>query len=443
MPLHSNNRISISVIVPVYNAGHFLRQTIDSILSQTQDNIECIFVDDGSTDDSYEILLNYKQRDSRIRIFKQDHKFAGVARNLGMSKATGKYLCFLDADDCFETDMLESAYEEAEKNEADIVIFGGKKYRDSLKDSIPYPALLNSNLTVEMKNNYSPRERLLLTTPVPWNKIFRRKFIIENKLYFQEYPRINDAYFVLLALMLAKSIGIVDKELVYYHTGDKNSLQGREEETPTMVPKVFLDIQEHMKQIGIYEIYKIPFQNLAVTVCLNALERFFSERAFLELYNSLKEKYYPAFQINLLKKEEFNSSRLYNHYNLMMSSSPLEYLLNKKTSSKSKENVLAYVFPFQRIKEGSHIILYGAGNVGKAYYKQIVKTRYCDVMAWADRSITEVLGVVLIPPEHIMRYRFDYLVIAVKSEKLVNEIREQLIDYHIDDERIVWEDPEL
>ena len=118
-----NSSIKVSVIIPVFNAAEFLDQCLYSIREQTLHDIEIICVDDGSTDTSWEILQRHKKEDSRIHIFQQNHGFAGRARNLGLSKANGQYLSFLDSDDFFEPSMLERAYLKAEAEQLDIVCF--------------------------------------------------------------------------------------------------------------------------------------------------------------------------------------------------------------------------------------------------------------------------------------------------------------------------------
>ena len=120
--------MDISVVVPVYNTSRFLRQCVDSLINQTWKDVEFILVDDGSTDDSLEILKEYQKRDARIKVLEQKNLHAGVARNNGMKQATGKYIIFLDSDDFFEPDLLKSALLCAQKNRAEIVIFGYNKF---------------------------------------------------------------------------------------------------------------------------------------------------------------------------------------------------------------------------------------------------------------------------------------------------------------------------
>ena len=92
----------ISLIIPVYNTSKYLKVCIESLLNQTFKDFEMILVDDGSTDNSVEIIKEYQKQDSRIRLIKENHNGVGNARNVGLVHAQGKYVQFLDSDDFFE-----------------------------------------------------------------------------------------------------------------------------------------------------------------------------------------------------------------------------------------------------------------------------------------------------------------------------------------------------
>ena len=124
------NEIKVSVIIPVYNTENYLRECLDSVLAQTLREIEVICVDDGSTDNSLNILKEYQNKDTRIVVLTQENRSAGAARNYGLSIAKGKYLSFLDSDDFFDKELLRKAYKNAEKNNADIVVYKFKRYNE-------------------------------------------------------------------------------------------------------------------------------------------------------------------------------------------------------------------------------------------------------------------------------------------------------------------------
>lgn len=122
----------ITVIVPCYNASKTISACIESVLTQTYQNWELLIVDDGSTDDSYQIMLKQAANDLRIRIVKQENLGVSVARNTGIKMANGKYLAFLDADDWYSNDFIETMYAAICKNNADVACCG---YRLEMGDS--------------------------------------------------------------------------------------------------------------------------------------------------------------------------------------------------------------------------------------------------------------------------------------------------------------------
>lgn len=124
----------ISVIVPIYNTGDFLAECIDSILNQTFKDWELILVNDGSPDNSAEICKTYIQKDKRIHYYYQKNQGVSVARNLGLSKAKGEYLYCMDSDDSLAPDFLETSYQTAVQNDADIAVIG--KW---FKEHLSYP----------------------------------------------------------------------------------------------------------------------------------------------------------------------------------------------------------------------------------------------------------------------------------------------------------------
>ena len=102
-----NSNIKFSIIVPVYNVEKFLRESLDSIVAQTFKDFEVICVNDGSTDNSLDILEEYAKNDSRIKIISQENQGQGIARNKAIDIAQGRYLLFVDPDDWIETNALE------------------------------------------------------------------------------------------------------------------------------------------------------------------------------------------------------------------------------------------------------------------------------------------------------------------------------------------------
>ena len=215
----------VSVVVPVYNAEPYLRKCIDSLIHQTLKSVELIFVDDGSTDGSAEIIEEYRTRDDRIKLIRQQNQYAGAARNNGMKQATGKYIIFLDADDFFKRTLLEKAFRCAEKNQAEIVAFGHYHYDDRTGriKKIPFSAGERGVFSAEMLGD----RVLSFAYNIPWNKMYLRSYIEENNLKFLPIYKHNDLYFTMLSMTLAHRIIYLKKRYIYYRINNSKSLQGK------------------------------------------------------------------------------------------------------------------------------------------------------------------------------------------------------------------------
>lgn len=118
------NQHTVSVIIPVYNAAKYLRESIESVLCQTYSDLEIIIVNDGSTDSSLEIAENY-QNDSRVKIISSKNKGAAAARNIGIRNSNGAYFQFLDADDILPSNKIEEQMKVLDKNRKYLKIGGG------------------------------------------------------------------------------------------------------------------------------------------------------------------------------------------------------------------------------------------------------------------------------------------------------------------------------
>ena len=125
--------VKVSVIIPIYNGERYLEQCIRSVLCQTLKELEILCVDDGSTDHSSKIIKRLQDEDRRIRLFQQENQGAGMARNLAMKSAQGKYLAFLDADDYYmDKDSLELMYDACEAN----ALFACASLRERISEGI-------------------------------------------------------------------------------------------------------------------------------------------------------------------------------------------------------------------------------------------------------------------------------------------------------------------
>lgn len=173
----------ISIIVPVYNVEKYLRQCLDSITSQTFTDWECILVDDGSKDKSGSICDEYAQKDNRFKVIHKPNGGVSSARNLGIERAEGNYICFLDSDDKMKPELLKTCTEKI--GNSDILIFGFERFgrrtdKMILKDLKVSGKEDCKSFLYKLKENSETSEFFCF----PWNKLYKRALLIDNKIQF-------------------------------------------------------------------------------------------------------------------------------------------------------------------------------------------------------------------------------------------------------------------
>lgn len=210
----------ISIIIPAYNAEKYMRKCLDSLIHQTKKELEFIIVNDGSTDSTEEIIKSYQ--DKRIKYFKNKNQGIGKTRNFGLTKATAKYILFLDSDDYLEKTACERLYQKIENDDLDVVICDFyKEWENGNIEEIHTPHFENASL----KENPD----ILTEYLCPWAKIYKRSLLEENKIKFVENLKYEDAPFVIETLVKAKKIGKIDECLNYYviHGNSETTVRDR------------------------------------------------------------------------------------------------------------------------------------------------------------------------------------------------------------------------
>jgi glycosyltransferase involved in cell wall biosynthesis len=210
--------VKISVIIPVYNAEAYLTNCVGSLLRQTLAECEFIFVNDGSTDGSREIIESFQKKDSRIKSITQENQGVSVARNNGVASATGEYLGFVDADDFVEKDMFYKLYQFAKENASDIVIsnFFAEQGRSKMLVQFDFPVNRRYN-KAEIRAFIFPYfiQKDLLNSAC--NKIFRTELIVKNGISFPEGMALGeDAIFNMRAFNRSESAYYTDYAGYHY-----------------------------------------------------------------------------------------------------------------------------------------------------------------------------------------------------------------------------------
>ena len=220
--------MKISVIIPVYNVEKYLRECLDSVINQTYKDLEIICVNDASTDSSPDILLEYAKKDSRIILINNEkNSKLGPTRNHGMEYATGEYIHFLDSDDWMELDAYEKLANYVSKvGNVDIVHFLWNNR-----------CVVTGKVTPCIYNDLSILEKVINIKNTPnlavnwrrgaWCKLYRRQFLIEKHIVFNDYPCLEDIEHSIHVLTEAESVYLVPDLFLNYRTNNSGSLMGK------------------------------------------------------------------------------------------------------------------------------------------------------------------------------------------------------------------------
>ena len=209
--------VKVSVVMPVYNASRFLNESVNSILNQTFEDLELICVDDGSTDNSLEILNGFD--DPRIKVYSCEHQGGGNARNYGLSKITGKYLFCMDADDILDLNAFDEFYNISEEKDLDFLVFKAINYGVE-KDHFFETEYQNmTRIYNKVTNNvfsYKDLGNLLFDFNVsPWCKFYNSEFVKGTGAKFRENSKFHDNQFFWDIIFKAERIYFINK---FYYT---------------------------------------------------------------------------------------------------------------------------------------------------------------------------------------------------------------------------------
>lgn len=203
----------ITIIVPVYNVEKYLRDSIESSTNQTYQNIEILLIDDGSKDSSGIICDEYANKDSRIKVIHQENKGLSGARNTGLDEATGEYIMFLDSDDTLKKDACENLLTEIEKTGADFVIGNYTNMDDD--GTVWEKPIFDKNKYSKYKLSIKDYEKsFYLMNSGVWNKIFRKSFLDELEIKFENRLPAEDAIFTTYCFIKSKNVYYIP-EIVY------------------------------------------------------------------------------------------------------------------------------------------------------------------------------------------------------------------------------------
>lgn len=331
---------TISIIIPVYQADKYLRECLDSVVYQNLNDYEVLCVDDGSTDQSAAIIKQYAKKYPFIRYFYQTNRGVSAARNLGLQKASGKYVMFVDADDWIKKNTLKYLFQKAEQFYTDILVYGGQA--SSFFDTSDWirDALFPKN-KLYVKDSIHALLYENGSRPCVVNKLFLRDIL--NGVFFAEHITISeDQAFLFLVFPRAQRILYTDKNIYRYRVSNEMSAMHQIAFDRTLF------FQNHLKTVW-YISQKWKESNL-----LASEREHFNDWvvSFLYIYHLLTEEQKRVFfepLCTLSHELQFDLVHVLNHNN--MKEGDTVSLLKKYTQS------IVYQIKKYGIKQGAKVIL--------------------------------------------------------------------------------------
>lgn len=342
----------VSVIIPIYNVEKYLRECLDSVINQTLQDIEIICVNDGSTDNSLEILKKFAQKDKRIKVINQKNSGAAVARNIGIELAQGEFLAILDSDDIYKKEMLEIMYARATSTNSDIVICASEELNNFSKIIVP---LENS-----LKKEYLPQKDIFSYKDVikhvfdfcigwSWDKLYKTSFIKNSNLQFQNLRSTNDAYFVFMSIIMAERISCVKEKLVIHRTNTGVQLSETREKDPTCFIQAIKAIKNELEVQNKYNEVEQSFLNWAVGFSIWHLSTIKGLSRQNQLAKIVKKEIVQ--DLKILEKEEA----------YFYKKSDYKKIINIDGFSLKINRLLKFIFSIKNSKDGEYKIVYILG----------------------------------------------------------------------------------
>ena len=287
--------VNVSVIIPVYNAEDYLRQSLDCIVNQTMDDIEVICVDDGSVDSSWDILKDYESRFDNFQIFHQENQGGGAARNHALTKAVGKYIYFMDADDILDVDALRQFYEISEEKELDFLIFQATNYDEDTGEHFDTDYYLMNELYEFVGDKVFSfddlGDHIFDFSVTPWCKFYNREFVIKTGSQFAEGLIFHDNIFFWGIIFDAERMFFYPKKLYTRRLHSKSSTGAGDKRYVSSIAINNMIVQRFIDH-GYFEKYREKLYNRKIKMVFNR---------YSHIQDIYKEFYYGAMKEDFMK----------------------------------------------------------------------------------------------------------------------------------------------
>ena len=286
--------MKVSVIVPVYNAEKYLVKCLDSLCNQTLEDLEIVLVNDGSTDNSLAILNDYKTRyPEKIKIFSKENGGQGMARNIAIQHATGKYLGFVDSDDYADVTMFEKMLNVAEQGDYDVVFCEHYEVR-------------GENLLHKTFKDYnSEREMFVDALVSPWIKLIKKETYVNSKVIFPEGYIYEDTSWFAALLPSIKKYTVIHQPLVFHAINENSTMTKRQEERTASIFPVMEYAWNYFNDNGFFQDYKLELEYFFTRIMfMSSFERIskikdkkLKKQLFARSYALVKERF-PKYKKN-------------------------------------------------------------------------------------------------------------------------------------------------
>ncbi len=287
-----NNEKKLSIIIPIYNGGRYLSTCLDSVVNQTIEEYEIICINDGSTDNSFDVLEEYKRKyPELIKVYHKENQGVWKAREFGISVATGEYIGFCDCDDIVDKSMYEKMYSSIIQSKADMVICAFVRVDD--ETGKVGKAEMNGwgNATLNMTEE---KEQFALFNTAPWNKMIRRD-IIQKHVKFDKPPRVAEDMMLLLSVYPSiKKVELIAEPLYYYYVRKNTAMTYFRLEEMNVFQQSMLITQQYVINNGgvvwedVVELFVLIHMGLSVILRAEAKK---SKECIKRVYNYLENHF--------------------------------------------------------------------------------------------------------------------------------------------------------
>ena len=298
----------VSIVVPCYNVEKYVEECLNSVLKQDYENWECILINDGSKDNTLDIIKSFESKETRIRVFTQENVGLSATRNRGIDNSTGEFLFFLDSDDILSNDAIGALVLAFENNDIITGITTSSNFSNGkmVKDS---QLLHPKEGTITFQNNrFEVLRRTMETglTPVAQNRLYRKDFIDDNELRFKSGIVHEDELWFFETMLFAENVKFINNETYFYRSDNQDSITKNVgdknlESYIQVMEEIIKKYSKHERFSTIASWYAVYIKKIFLDFAIRERLKL-SDQIISRLETALKDCYRPLEQENILSK---------------------------------------------------------------------------------------------------------------------------------------------